>query len=183
MPTLALQIQAEYQNVTGLVPADGVESALMLRLECTSCREVHPNLVALDPANVDELSKSRGEANLVVSCPACRKENSASYVVRKPGSKEDAKMGEIAPWTPLKAQDDAAPTFHTLCTVEFRGLNPLDVKIDELLPPSHQWACTGTESGTTFSDVQFEDGEWHDYDDEAGDEVGITDVAIRWQKV
>lgn len=181
MPTLALQVQADLQNVTRLTPTDGVDAALLLGLECTSCHEQHPNAVALDPSNVDELQRSRGEANLIVNCPSCRHENSATYVVRKPGSKDDPKLGEIAPWSEIVS--DESRGWQTLCTVDFRGMTPLDPSIDTLLPDGASWTCYGAESGTPFTDVQFEEGEWHDYDEKASDEVGIADVAFRWQKV
>lgn len=181
MPSLALQLQADFQNVTHLVPSNGVDAALLLGLECTSCREKHPNPVALEPSSIVELQRSRGEANLVVNCPNCRRENSASYVVRKPGSKEETQPGEISPWTEIDAEDQNE--WHTLCTVEFRGIQPLDPTIDTVLPDGVTWMCRGTDSNTPFADVQFEDGEWHDYDEKANDEVGITDVALRWQKV
>lgn len=183
MPTLALQLQADFGQVTGLVPADGVEAALLLPIECTSCHEAHPNPVALEPSNLTDLQKSRGTANLVVHCPSCRRENSATFVVRQPGSRGDAPLGEASPWTPAAPDADHTTGWHTLCTVDFRGMNPLDTSIDALLSDSSSWTCTGTESGTPFTDMQFDDGEWHDYDDKAGDEVSITEVQLRWQKV
>ncbi|WFD32455.1 hypothetical protein MSPP1_003503 [Malassezia sp. CBS 17886] len=159
MPKLALQLLADLQN------------------------EQHPNPVSLDPANVAELRRSSGEANLVMSCSSCRRENSASFVVRKPGGKGDAGFGEVAPWSEIVATEDGVPSWQTLCTVEFRGVAPVDSTVDSLLPDSETWSCCGAESGTPFTDVVFDDGEWHDYDEKAGDEVGITDVQLRWQKV
>ena len=182
MPTLALQLKGDFQNVTRLVPTGGVDAALLLNLECNSCREQHPNAVAFEPSNVDEMQKSRGEANLVINCPACRRENSATFIVKKPGSKDEGKLGEVSPWSEVAA-DDGAPEWHTICSLDFRGITPLDPSIDNVLPDDATWTCYGTESNTPFTDVQFEEGEWHDYDDKASDEVGITDVAFRWQKV
>ena len=171
MPTLALQLQADFGQVVGLVPADGVEAALLLPIECTSCHEAHPNPVALEPSNLTDMQKSRGTANLVVHCPSCRRENSATFVV--PSSRSDA-----SPWTPAAPDVDHTTGWHTLCTIDFRGMNPLDPSIDALLPESNSWTCSGAESSTPFTDVQFDDGEWHDYDDKAGDEVSITDVQL-----
>lgn len=177
MPNFALQLQGAFTNAEGLVPADGVGAALLVRVECTSCHEMHPNAVTLDPANVDELHTGRGEANLVISCPLCRRENSATFVVKKPGAKGEGKLGEVSPYTPVSEGG-----FGTVCTVEFRGLQPHEPGIDDVLPEGTAWACTGT-SGTPFGEVQFEDGEWHDYDENAGDEVSITDVQMRWHRV
>lgn len=178
MPNFSLQLKGDFQNVTGLVPADGVETELLVQLECTSCHELHPRAVALLPSNVDELQNSRGQANLVMNCPNCRKENSAKFAL-----KGDAKMGSTSPWQAVEVASDAAPSFHTLCTVEFRGIEPKEPTIDGLLAESSSWQCRGSESGTPFSEVSFDDGEWHDYDEKQGDEVGITDVELRWQRV
>jgi len=182
MPHLALQLKGDFVNVTRFVPAEGVDAALLLPVECTGCREAHPNAVAMEPSNIAELQKSRGEANLVINCPACRRENSATFVVRKPGSKDESGLGEVSPWSEI-VPDDGAPAWHTLCTIDFRGINPLDVRIDGLLTESSSWTCAGSESGTLFTDMVFEEGEWHDYDDKAGDEVAITDVEFRWVKL
>lgn len=181
MPNLALQLKGDLQNVTELVPADSLEAELLVSLKCTSCQEEHPRPVALVPSSVVEMQKSRGEATLVINCAGCRRENSASYVVKSSGGKEEGGLGKSAPWTPIIAGD--APSWQTLCTVEFRGIEPLDPAIDGLLADSSSWKCKGTESGTPFNEVEFEDGEWHDYDEKAGDEVGITDVEVRWQRV
>ena len=90
------------------------------------------------------------------------------------------KLGEVSPWSAIDTDGDWA----TLCTIEFRGMQPRTPTIHGLLTDSSSWTCRGTESGTPFTDVQFEeDGEWHDYDDKAGDEVSITDVELRWHKV
>ena len=45
MPHLALQLKGDFVNVTRFVPAEGVDAALLLPVECTGCREAHPNAV------------------------------------------------------------------------------------------------------------------------------------------
>lgn len=35
------------------------------------------------------------------------------------------------------------------------------------------------ESGTKFADVTFEDGDWFDYDEKAGEEVSIK--GLKWE--
>lgn len=182
MPNLALQFKGDLQNVTDLVPADDLETELLVTLKCTSCQEEHPRPVALVPSNVAEMQKSRGEATLVMNCNGCRRENSASYVVKSSGGNEEGGLGKTSPWHPVAGGDDA-PEWQTLCTVEFRGMEPLEPQIDSVLAESSSWKCKGIESGTPFDEVQFEDGEWHDYDEKAGEEVGITDVELRWKRV
>ncbi|PKI85762.1 hypothetical protein MVES1_000034 [Malassezia vespertilionis] len=183
MPNLALQVRADFEGVTGLVPEDGVHAEIMFPVTCISCHETHRNPVSLDPAGDVEMQKGRGTANLVMSCANCRREMSASFIVPKPGSKKDAKPGEISPYHEIAPVADARAAWHTLCTVEFRGMNPEDAQVDTLLAGDAKWACRGDESGTPFGDVEFDEGEWHDYDDKAGDEVGITEVKLQWKRV
>ena len=102
MPSFALQFRGALTNVSGLVPAEGVDAALLIPIECTSCHEEHPNAVALEPSNVDEMQKSRGVANLVMHCPGCRRENAATFVVSKA-----EKLGEVSPWSAIDTDGDA----------------------------------------------------------------------------
>lgn len=39
------------------------------------------------------------------------------------------------------------------------------------------WAAKGLESGTPFTDIGLEDGEWYDYDEKAGEEVSVKGIA------
>ena len=39
MPSFALQFRGALTNVSGLVPAEGVDAALLIPIECTSCHE------------------------------------------------------------------------------------------------------------------------------------------------
>jgi hypothetical protein len=38
---------------------------------------------------------------------------------------------------------------------------------------------TGEESGTPFAAINFEEGDWYEYDEKAGDEVSIKD--LKWE--
>lgn len=40
------------------------------------------------------------------------------------------------------------------------------------------WKCKGAESGTPFDEVEFEDGTWNDYDEKAGEPVGISEIEV-----
>ncbi|KAK2879958.1 hypothetical protein FQN49_000717 [Arthroderma sp. PD_2] len=59
--------------------------------------------------------------------------------------------------------------------IEFdcRGLEFTEFKADG------PWEAKGTESGTKFSDISLEDGEWYDFDEKRKEEVSITEV--RWE--
>ncbi|KAF6767034.1 Protein of unknown function DUF866, eukaryotic [Kalmanozyma brasiliensis GHG001] len=168
MPKLALQLKAQFNNVTHLLPADP-DHTLMLKLKCTSCHEEHSKLVGVTPSDENEMTKgARGSANLVMSCSFCKKESSAKF--EEPTTKAPL-------WRPIDA-DEAGATWQTLCVLDFRGLEPVG------FDPSGSWTCQGLESGTTFDGVEFDDGvEWMDYDEKAGEEVSIMELEHRWQRV
>ncbi|POW17464.1 hypothetical protein PSHT_06382 [Puccinia striiformis] len=43
--------------------------------------------------------------------------------------------------------------------------------------PQHgEWNCKGAESGTKFKKIEFDDGEWHDYDEKSGLPVSVTNI-------
>lgn len=108
---LALQLKAQFTNVTSLHPTDP-DHTLMLRLKCTSCHEQHPKLVGVTPSDSHEMTKgARGSANLVMSCAFCKKESSA-------------KFEEPPLWRQIDAGDGGAE-WKTLCVLDFRGLEPV----------------------------------------------------------
>uniref|UniRef100_V5EZJ3 Tyrosinase copper-binding domain-containing protein n=1 Tax=Kalmanozyma brasiliensis (strain GHG001) TaxID=1365824 RepID=V5EZJ3_KALBG len=114
MPKLALQLKAQFNNVTHLLPADP-DHTLMLKLKCTSCHEEHSKLVGVTPSDENEMTKgARGSANLVMSCSFCKKESSAKF--EEPTTKAPL-------WRPIDA-DEAGATWQTLCVLDFRGLEP-----------------------------------------------------------
>ena len=44
-----------------------------------------------------------------------------------------------------------------------------------------EWLAEGIDSGTKFTGVELAEGEWYDYDEKAGEEVGITNLV--WEVV
>jgi hypothetical protein len=42
-----------------------------------------------------------------------------------------------------------------------------------------EWLATGLESGTKFTAIDLQEGEWFDYDEKAGEEVSIKD--LKWE--
>ncbi|KAI7611130.1 hypothetical protein KC319_g20553, partial [Hortaea werneckii] len=79
---LALAITADLNGVTDLLPEDTEDNPFYytFKVQCTSCREVHPNWVGVSRFETNEVSGSRGEANFVWRCKNCRKEHSASIL-------------------------------------------------------------------------------------------------------
>lgn len=67
-------------SVTDLRPQDTQDAPFFytFKVQCTSCREVHPNFVSVSRFEQNEMSGSRGEANFVWRCKNCKREHSAS---------------------------------------------------------------------------------------------------------
>lgn len=70
----AIQISLTDPRVTDLRPNDSAESPFYytFKVQCTSCRETHPNFVTMSRFEVHDVSGSRGEANFVWKCKNCK---------------------------------------------------------------------------------------------------------------
>jgi hypothetical protein len=61
-------------RVTDLRPNDTEEAPFFytFKVQCTSCREIHPNFVTVNRFEMNEQSGSKGEANFVWKCKNCK---------------------------------------------------------------------------------------------------------------
>ncbi|KDN40773.1 DUF866-domain-containing protein [Tilletiaria anomala UBC 951] len=168
MPWFALQVKAQFENVNNLRPVDD-SYRIFCKVKCTSCQEEHPNWVTITKNESADLSGSRGQANLVMRCQFCKKESSAKF---------DEPTAKNPTFRVYEVPDSSAPDFQTLCQIEFRGLEPVLFQPD----PDSYFACDSTSSKSKFTEVQFEDGEWMDYDEAGSTEVSIMDFETRWKR-
>ncbi|MCJ1332564.1 hypothetical protein MMC10_009257 [Thelotrema lepadinum] len=152
---LALTLTADLTGVTDLLPVDTPDDPhyYNFKVQCTSCREVHPNWVGVNRHEMNEVSGSRGEANFVWRCKMCKRESTATIL--------DA-AAKYVQQSPPKAQQ--------VIKIDCRGLEFVEFKADG------EWAATGSESGTKFTGIDLDQGEWYDYDEKVGEEVSIKDV-------
>ncbi|KAK8026103.1 hypothetical protein PG990_003926 [Apiospora arundinis] len=156
MFTLALTAELTgLYSVTNLRPKDTEDSPFWytFTVQCTSCRETHPNNVGVSRFDNNEMSGSRGEANFVWKCKNCKRESSAS-IMAAPKAYE---QGE-----PAKRQE--------IIQFDCRGLEFTKFH------PEGQWLADGIDSNTKFEEVELEEGEWFDYDEKANEEVSIKDL-------
>ncbi|KAG0344906.1 hypothetical protein BG004_004099 [Podila humilis] len=159
MPVLALQIKAELENVTDLIPADA-DHTWHFKVQCTGCREVDRNWITMNAVDKAELSSGRGEANLVMKCKFCKRESSADFASK-----------------PVAYEIENNHKFATIITIECRGLEPIDFE------PRLGWKAKGAESGTPFEDVDLSEGEWVEYDEKSELPVGISNIEAKFVKV
>ncbi|KAL2020114.1 hypothetical protein VTK56DRAFT_8719 [Thermocarpiscus australiensis] len=151
----ALTLTAELAGVTNLRPNDSQENPFWytFKVQCTSCRETHPNPVSVSRFETNEMSGSRGEANFVWRCKNCKRESSATIKAQP---------------TPYEQADPAKQ--QKILEFDCRGL-----EFTEFIP-SGEWLVDGVESNTKFTGVDLADGEWFDYDEKAGEEVSIKEL-------
>ncbi|KAI8452807.1 hypothetical protein BY996DRAFT_7201769 [Phakopsora pachyrhizi] len=68
--------------------------------------------------------------------------------------------------------DSSNQSFVSICTIECRGCELIEFE------PRGLWDCTGSDSKTEFKEIEFEDGEWHDYDEKSGLPVSVTNIEV-----
>jgi len=100
------------------------------------------------------VSGSKGEANFVWRCKNCKREHSAS--IRAP---------------PAPYEQGEPPKQQKVIEFDCRGLELIEFKAEG------EWLAEGIDSGTKFTGIELLDGEWYDYDEKAGEEVSVKDIA------
>lgn len=167
MVKLKLAFNAVLENVTDLQPSDPESFTYFVKVQCSSCRELHPNVVGISRTDDRELSGSRGTANFVFRCSFCKRESSATFDDPK------GKKPEPAAHTIEKSETNAAST---LVVFECRGCEFTNFE------PRGQWKCKGAESGTPFTDIEFEDGRWDDYDEKSESPVSVSEMSAKFER-
>ncbi|PMD35203.1 DUF866-domain-containing protein [Hyaloscypha variabilis F] len=152
---LTLTLTADLTGVTDLRPDDTPENNFWytFKVQCGSCREVHPNFVEVSRFEANDMSGSRGEANFVWKCKSCKRESSAT--IKAP---------------PIPYKQASPPTRQKILEFDCRGLEFTEFK------PEGEWLATGIESASKFVAIDLTEGEWFDYDEKAGEEVSIKDL-------
>ncbi|KAJ4354400.1 uncharacterized protein N0V89_006136 [Didymosphaeria variabile] len=155
---LALALSAELNGVTDLRPTDTEDSPFhyTFKVQCTSCRETHPNFVTMTRFDMNEMSGSRGEANFVWKCKNCKREHSANIKA-----------------APATYEQSDPPKKVNILEFDCRGLEFTDFKAEG------DFEAKGADSNTKFASIDLSEGEWFDYDEKAGEEVSITNV--KWE--
>ncbi|KAG7854426.1 hypothetical protein KL919_005220 [Ogataea angusta] len=150
-----LFVSGELNGVTGLKPVENPPFEYRFKIQCTACREEHDKEISINLLEKHEIQGSRGEANFVFKCSFCGKQSNVEISLPKnyAGLTQDSKRAVIL-------------------DIEARG-----VDLVEFIPVGN-FECV-SEHGTKFTEVDVSEGEWYDYDDNAGAEVSITD--LKWE--
>ncbi|KAJ3326747.1 hypothetical protein HDU76_012681 [Blyttiomyces sp. JEL0837] len=161
MPKYVLSLKAELENLTNLQP-NGSNYEWSFKVVCTNCREEKDGFVQFNAEDEVPLPTGRGEVNFVMKCPGCKSVGNATIL--KETLKPYTKSGQFQP----------------IVTIESRGMDFVGWQ------PTHgqSFKAEGEESGTTFDDIEFEDGtlDWVGYDDEGKCPVGVTEIEGKFDK-
>ena len=175
---LAITLTADLTSVTSLVPLDTEASPFhyTLQLQCTSCRETHPNPVTVTRFSEYEAPGAKmsttSPPNLVFKCRNCTRTH--TLTISSPPTPYKHPEDETAPKN--KANKTAEKT-QPILVMDCRGIEVVGFS------PEGTWTAQGLESGTKFEEVALEDAkggkwEWFDYDEKAGEEVSVTNAVF-----
>ncbi|KAG0164683.1 hypothetical protein DFQ28_009971 [Apophysomyces sp. BC1034] len=157
MVKLGLYFKADLENVTELLPATDYE--WHFKIQCASCREIDQSWISFNRQDEYDMTHSKGTANLVMKCKFCNRESSALFETK----------------APIRAYSDNGK-FQKIASFDCRGLELVDFS------PRDPWSAKGTETGTPFEDIDLLELEWADYDEKAGEPVGISNIEVEFKK-
>lgn len=150
-----LVLSAVLDGLTDLRPTDTAENPFeyTFEIQCTSCREIHDKEITINRFEQHDMSGSRGEASFSFRCKMCKRESTASIVRTKENYTVEA---------------DGKPV----------GILEIDARGLELIKfiPVGNFEAKGLTSNTPFTEIDLSEAEFYDYDDNASNEVSITEV-------
>ena len=167
MVKIGLQIKANLEFLTGLIPEYIEDFRWQLKLKCTQCGETPNHWQYVTLSEEQSLKGGRGSANYVSKCKLCSKQNSL-----------DINADSV---TPYHFTDNNK--FKTIVIFDCRGIEPVD------FDPRDGWKAEGykeNEDGegevthTNFSDIDLTDKEWADYDEKSGESTVISEFEVKF---
>jgi len=162
MVLLLLEIKAELENITNLMPkggSDGSEYTFFFKIKCGSCGTVSDKETSVVASELYDIPKSKGSANLVQKCKFCDKVGNITVIGGrdKPYTLEDSESGKFVP----------------IGCFDCRGIECIEFSFRD------GWAAEGL-TGTKFVDIDLSEGEWSEYDEKASASVGILSLEHRF---
>eukprot|EP01104_Vermistella_antarctica_P021497 TRINITY_DN974_c0_g1_i1.p1 TRINITY_DN974_c0_g1~~TRINITY_DN974_c0_g1_i1.p1 ORF type:complete len:155 (-),score=39.57 TRINITY_DN974_c0_g1_i1:162-626(-) len=150
----ALELKASLDNVESLATVEDMQ--WFMKVKCSNCGEEHANVVYVTAG--ESTSTGRGEANLVIKCKMCRRENSVDIL------------------TPSIQKYTISDQWQKVVTFDCRGIEPTAYLARD------GFVAVAT-SGTKFDEVDFTDDDFADYDEKSGEAVSVMDIKGRFVTV
>jgi len=167
MVKIGLQIRAFLESVSEL-EAEGEDFRWYMKMKCANCGEIPDHFQYISRDEKQSVKGGRGEANCVIKCKLCSRENSI-----------DIQDDTI---TNYKMSDNNK--FKTIVVFDCRGLEPVEFS------PRNGWKVCGYKedeeegegrlTGTVFSDVDLTELEWADYDERSNESTVISEFASQF---
>ena len=156
MGRIDLQIKCNMENLNAIkCPPD---ADWHFKVKCTSCNEVHDNVIYFNLTEKCDMPNSRGEASFIQKCRLCERTGSIEYV---DGSVKTYTVNSNEKWA-------------TICSFECRGIEPVEfMPADNFLAQSGVSEAIFGKNGEGEEPVDLAEGDWAGYDEEAEESIGI----------
>ncbi|XP_002157959.1 UPF0587 protein v1g245604 isoform X1 [Hydra vulgaris] len=158
MVKIALQLKLNLENLTDLIP-EGEDFRWYVKVKCSNCQEESKAFVYLSLLESSPLKGGRGQASLVSKCKLCSRENSI----------------DILKDTITSYNLEDSNSFKTIVQFDCRGMEPNEFSART------GWVAKGAETSTKFN-VDLTEGDWCDFDEKAGQSVGVYEIESRFIK-
>ena len=146
---------------------------------CTNCREKHDTKVTINCLEKHEMNGSKGEASFVMKCKFCGKDCSINlertqeelYNLEDPSNEEMVKKAKVQ--RKKKGIKNVSESDAVFLALDCRGCEVVALDYSNL--------CfeVRLSSGNVMESLFEDENEWYDYDDNAGEEVSIVDLAFK----
>uniref|UniRef100_H2ZAB2 CXXC motif containing zinc binding protein n=1 Tax=Ciona savignyi TaxID=51511 RepID=H2ZAB2_CIOSA len=160
MVKIGLEISANLENVSE-VSTIGEDFRWYVMLKCTSCGEVTSSWQYISLEENTETKGGRGSVSMVRKCKMCGRENHIDII------KE-----QLAAYT-----NESDGNFSKVVAFECRGMEPVDFEFRS------GWVVSSACSSVKFNDVDFSEKEWYEYDENANESLGVTELRHRFVKL
>lgn len=159
MVKIGLQIRANLENVASFGADEDI--VWYLKLKCISCGEETSTWQTVEAGAKAAMKGSRGNANLVIKCKLCSRENSM-----------DVLNDSLSSYT----VDDSL-VYKTIVAFDCRGVEPI------AFDARGGFFAVAINSGLKFSDIELQDNEWADYDEKDKQTVGVYELEHKFVKL
>lgn len=136
-----------------------IDAEWFFKTKCSSCNEVHENVINFKPCELQELPGSKGYATYIAKCKLCNRTSNIEY--------------QKNTWSDYREEHNEK--WHTIATFECRGMELVEFKI------GNDWCATSSMSEFTFGHgngkdvIEFDGPDWCGFDEDGEEAVGIYD--------
>lgn len=165
------------ENIKCIYPEDTKEAVAqyMFDVVCTHCREEHGSSIVIDRFDKTDMPGSRGEASFVMKCKFCGSDCSIDLLpfedaLHNPTALDSGALDKIKEVRKKHGLKNIPSESCVLLQLDCRGCEVVRFH------PGNLTFNAELTSGKLMSFQLEDDAEWYDYDDDANEEVTVTDL-------